>query len=198
MKQGERDGPSVPLFCPLDVEIGIMKRIGLLTGLCLAVMSSVGCVYSPGYMDPYTGVPRGGTWQPVCGGPADPLGIGCAVMYGNPNGRVPYNYSYPHANRYYNGGWQPTGDPCCEGTAMPMHGPPQTFAPGSSGSGCNGCMNNAPMHAPGNMTPTPDPKGSKSGSASGGAMTNVYPPQAPPALAAPIQNASHLPAVQAH
>lgn len=192
----ERDGPIVPAFCTCDDGKETMKRIGLTSLLLFVVTSSVGCVYSPGYMDPYTGIPRGGTWRPVCGGPADPLGIGCAINYGNPYGQVPYNYSYPNVGRGY--GWPNACDPCCDdGTMIQGGGYPQTFAPGSS---CDGCINSAPMQAVPNggpMAPTPDPKGSKSQTASSGAMTNVYVPQAPPAVL-PAQGSTQLPSVQAH
>ena len=59
-----------------------MKRFCLI-GICLfASMTSVGCFYHPAAIDPMTGLAYGGVWEPVCGGPLDPLGLWCWVSGG--------------------------------------------------------------------------------------------------------------------
>lgn len=52
---------------------------GLLAIAVAAALSATGCCYYPAYVNPCTGTPCGGTWQPVCGGPCDPLGLGCLL-----------------------------------------------------------------------------------------------------------------------
>lgn len=162
-----------------------MTRI-LFAGTALLVMfAGVGCCYHPGCVNPYTGTPYGGHWEPVCGGPCDPLGWGCGWWgwWGCGCGR-PYA-----APGYGYGGY---ADPCC---------------PSTCGDGCNGCET-APMMVPRTFQgevqpapgvtnpPVPDPNMSLQQS-SGGSTTFVAPRQRRRFGRGPVRHASNLPAVSA-
>lgn len=54
-----------------------MKFLLTFSASLLLVGSLTGCCYQHGYCDPCTGTQYGGYWTPTCGGPLDPLGMGC-------------------------------------------------------------------------------------------------------------------------
>ena len=162
-----------------------MKRLfGLCTGLAL-MLSTVGCVYSPGQYDPSTGLAYGGYWTPVpllvplnpfcwfggCGyGPGGP-GYGVpAAGYGAPVLSGPSYVQPGIAPAYGEGG-------CSECTSSPTYAPGQFVVP--------------PSGSPTPAVPTPPATGAP-GSPTG-AATWVTPTPVPAAATAPQQTAAGQP-----
>jgi hypothetical protein len=56
-----------------------MKRYPEIMGGMILIVAMTGCCYSPGYIDPMSGIPYGGSWEAASGGPLDP-----AMYLGNP------------------------------------------------------------------------------------------------------------------
>ena len=70
-----RDGPIVANFYSHGRQDGTMKRFYFAALALFALFSSVGCCYRPCSVSPHTGLAYGGGWEPMCGGPLDPLGL---------------------------------------------------------------------------------------------------------------------------
>ncbi|MFQ5730407.1 MAG: hypothetical protein ACE5KM_00475 [Planctomycetaceae bacterium] len=169
-----------------------MKRILLAGTALIALFSSVGCCYHPGYVNPYTGTPYGGYWEQTCGGPCDPLGWGCAWrgFWGCWGG---YGNAYGYANQYRPGygGYGSSGNPCCDtgcadGCATEPMMVPQTFQSGPQPSG--GMKPPVPV-------PSPDPNMSMQQGMSG--STTYVTPRPIPSGNQPIRQATNPPAVSA-
>lgn len=141
-----------------------MKRIAGCLFVGVLAVSLTGCCYNPGYISPYTGIPYGGSWEPVCGGPLDPLGFWCAVNYGVFGYGNPYvGSSYPAYSSYgvpfpavsgagmagCNDGCEVFSGPCNTCSAMGAAMPQQ---PCGQGGPCH----SAPKSG-GSLKPVPDP-----------------------------------------
>lgn len=180
-----------------------MKRSLFAAFTLAAALSAAGCCYSPAYVDPWTGIPCGGSWQPVCGGPCDPLGLGC--LFGGCWGGYYGGYGYGVQGYGQPGlGQQQCADPCTAplpqfgGYGAPVYQQPGTFV----NDGCVGCGSGmpggtlVPEGVPAeSLSPSPDPM-NKTGpqKSSGGSSTYVVPQPAPVPT---IQGASARPILQA-
>ena len=126
-----------------------MKRMSTCLLVGFLAVSLAGCCYRPGYINHYTGMAYGGSWEPVCGGPLDPFGFWCLVSYG-PCG---YGTGYPASLT----AGSLAGDCGCDACAGPVGGYPV----GGTMMSQQPCGQGGPCHsAPqsgGALKPVPDP-----------------------------------------
>ena len=89
-----------------------MKRFPEVMGGIILIVAMTGCCYSPAYIDPMTGIPYGGNWEPTSGGPLDPMmSLGtpldcCGTTSPYPGTPTPYlgsSSAYPGAPAPYLG-----------------------------------------------------------------------------------------------
>jgi len=96
-----------------------MKRFPVGMGGIILIVAMTGCCYSPAHIDPMSGIPYGGNWEPASGGPLDPMMYlgspvdccGATSMY--PGTPAPYvGYSSGYMNAQPNIGVQPILPSC--------------------------------------------------------------------------------------
>ena len=121
---------------------GTMKRVFPTAAIFFLSLWTVGCCYRVGYVDQYTGMPYGGHWEPMPGGPFDLCcgyggwgnpGVG---VLGNPGCAPSYGMSAPWGSGYVGAAQYPQTfvSPGCdsgtswqvvpEGTMKPVPAPP--------------------------------------------------------------------------